>query len=258
MLNYAQNYGEFLTITIENMSEEHEQHLPWRQSHGYGGEYRAEKAAKPEEKEEPLKDFRPRGGQQRLGPRRDVQRTRRRCLRLGRADHEPGHRGFRESHREMPCEKRLYFTEQFKHRDGGIPGLRRLGEFANPLGVIPSKTIPQGLVSCMQFSPEGAPNDVYEAMKAPSRAWSGSVTYAIKDTDIEGVHITKDYYMAMKDDKGIVSCVKDKFQALYDLVAMIWWATIELLTIIMGRTSRREEGEKITADLQKKYPNLGP
>jgi dihydroxyacetone kinase-like predicted kinase len=109
----------------------------------------------------------------------------------------------------------------------------------------------------MQFSPDGSPNDVYEAMKGALKSVvSGSVTYAIKDTDIEGVHITKDYYMAMKDDKGIVSCVKDKYQALYDLVKDLMNDSASLLTVIMGKDVDEKDGEKITADLQKAYPNL--
>jgi dihydroxyacetone kinase-like predicted kinase len=85
---------------------------------------------------------------------------------------------------------------------------------------------------------------------------SGSVTYAIKDTDIEGVHITKGYYMAMKDDKGIVSCVKDKFEALYALVAALLKKDSSLVTIIMGADVKEAEGEKIAADLQALYPTL--
>src|SRR5574344_2192302 len=72
--------------------------------------------------------------------------------------------------------------------------------------VIPSKTIPQGLVSAMCFNPESEDADAtFEEMKAALKTVrSGSVTYAVRDTDIEGVHVTKDYYMAMRD-KSIVS-----------------------------------------------------
>jgi uncharacterized protein len=123
--------------------------------------------------------------------------------------------------------------------------------------VIPSKTIPQGLVSAMQFSPDQTPDDAYEAMKsALKNVTSGSVTYAIKDTDIEGVHITKDFYMAMKDDKNIVSCVKDKFEALYELIKSLVNEASTMVTVLLGSDIDEKDGEKITADLQSLYPNL--
>ena len=85
--------------------------------------------------------------------------------------------------------------------------------------VIPSKTIPQGITSIMCFNPELDADTNFESMKlALNNVRSGSITYAIKDTDIEGIHITKDYYMAMQDDKTIVACLKDKEEALLKLI----------------------------------------
>ena len=58
--------------------------------------------------------------------------------------------------------------------------------------VIPSKTILQGMSAAMMYNSEGDAEEVYSDMKeALNNIKSGSVTYAIKDTDIEGVHITK-------------------------------------------------------------------
>jgi dihydroxyacetone kinase-like predicted kinase len=123
--------------------------------------------------------------------------------------------------------------------------------------VVPSKTIPQGLVSCMQFAPDLSPDEIYDAMKGALKSvTSGSVTYAIKDTDIEGVHITKDFYIAMKDDKGIVSCVKDKYEALYALIKSLVDEQSSLLTILLGSDLSEKDSDKITADLQKAYPSL--
>jgi dihydroxyacetone kinase-like predicted kinase len=62
MLNYAQNYGEFLTITIENMSEEHDNISMATSRDRYGREYRPFQREKEalrsrRKQEEPLKDF---------------------------------------------------------------------------------------------------------------------------------------------------------------------------------------------------------
>jgi len=119
--------------------------------------------------------------------------------------------------------------------------------------VIPSKTIPQGMVSALQFNPDLDPDEVYSDMKAALKSVdSGSVTYAIKDTDIEGVHITKDYYMAMKDKK-IVSCVKDKLTALYDLVDSMVKKDSAILTVLVGSDVSASEQQQIDEDLHNKY-----
>ena len=119
--------------------------------------------------------------------------------------------------------------------------------------VIPSKTIPQGIVSAMNFNPEGEAPSIQEDMKgALKTVKSGSVTYAIKDTDIDGVHITKDYYMAMQD-KNIVSCVKDKMTALTDLVDSLVDDDASMVTVIVGKDVTSEEESKVADVLGEKY-----
>ena len=105
----------------------------------------------------------------------------------------------------------------------------------------------------MAFNPEETPDDIFKAMKAALRSVrSGSVTYAIKDTEIEGVRITKDYYMAMKD-KAIVSCVKDKIEALNDLVDSLVNNSSAVLTVILGADITEEEEKEIEEGLVARY-----
>ena len=85
--------------------------------------------------------------------------------------------------------------------------------------VIPTKTIMQGLVVAMSFNPECDVETNNENMtEAISTVKSGCVTFAIKDTDINGVHVTKDEFMAIKETKDIIGSFKNKFDALDTLV----------------------------------------
>src|SRR5574344_999457 len=257
MLNYAQNYGEFLTITIENMSEEHENISHGDKATDMAANIEREKTAKPQEKEEPLKDFGLVAVSSGAGLDEMFKELGVDVLVSGGQTMNPATEDFVNAIKKCHAKNVFILPNNSNIVMAASQACDVLENSDTSARVIPSKTIPQGLVSCMQFSPDGVPNDVYEAMKGALKSVvSGSVTYAIKDTDIEGVHITKAYYMAMKDDKGIVSCVKDKYQALYDLVANLVGDSSSLLTIIMGADVKEEEGEKITADLQKAYPNL--
>ena len=119
--------------------------------------------------------------------------------------------------------------------------------------VVPSKTIPQGMTAAMQVNPDLAPSEIYEDMKlALKNVKSGSVTYAIKDTDIEGVHVTKDYYMAM-EDKKIVSCVKDKVQALKDILEHLIDDSCSSLTVIVGKDVTQEEEQQVASFVESQY-----
>ena len=104
------------------------------------------------------------------------------------------------------------------------------------------------------YSPEGDLESVYSEMKSALKTIrSGSVTYAIKDTEIEGVHITKGFYMAMKD-KNIVSCVKDKLEALFDLSeSLLRRGEPSIITVIAGEDVTDEEASKAREVLEERY-----
>jgi DAK2 domain fusion protein YloV len=257
MLNYAQNYGEFLTITIENMSEEHNNISHGDVATDMAANITRGKEAKEEENKEPLKDFGLVAVSSGAGLDEMFKELGVDVLVSGGQTMNPSTEDFLKAIKKCHAKNVFILPNNSNIVMAASQACDVLENSDTAARVIPSKTIPQGLVSCMQFSPDGSSEDVYEAMKGALKSVvSGSVTYAIKDTDIEGVHITKDYYMAMKDDKGIVSCVKDKFQALYDLVDDLVNDSSSLLTIIMGEDIAEKDGEKITADLQKKYPSL--
>ena len=122
--------------------------------------------------------------------------------------------------------------------------------------VIPSKTIPQGLVSILVFSDSEDINTNYNNMKAALKnVKSGSVTYAIKDTDIEGVHVTKDYYMGLRD-KQIITCVKNKNEALRNLLSNMISKDSNLVTIIGGDDVSKKELEALKVELIKQYSSV--
>jgi len=259
MLNYAQNYGEFLTITIENMSEEHN-----NISHGDKATDMEANMARhnemkdaEEENEEPLKDYGLVAVSSGNGLDEMFKELSVNVLVSGGQTMNPSTEDFVKAIKKCHAKNVFVLPNNSNIVMAASQACDVLGGSDVIARVVPSKTIPQGLVSAMQFSAELPPDEVYDAMKSALKSvTSGSVTYAVKDTDIEGVHITKDYYMAMKDDKGIVSCVVDKFQALYDLVKSLVTDSSSLITIIMGTDVKEEDGEKITADLQKEYPSL--
>ena len=121
--------------------------------------------------------------------------------------------------------------------------------------VITTKTIPQGIVAASAFSPDLSDKENIKNMKdAIKHIKSGSVTYAIKDTVIDGVAVTKDYFMGISDKK-IIACEKKPLNALYKLLSNMVKSDTYLITILVGADVEDKDIETITTRLTKKYPD---
>ena len=119
--------------------------------------------------------------------------------------------------------------------------------------VIPTKTIPQGLVACMMFNPECNPEENYEQMsEALTSVKSGQVTFAIKDTTIDGLEIKANYFMGL-NGKHIVTCKEDKVSATIELLKTMIDDDSELVTLIAGNDAHDSETSAIVDYLNDKY-----
>ena len=122
--------------------------------------------------------------------------------------------------------------------------------------VIPSKSIPQGLVACMMFNPDATFSENFKEMKkALKTVKSGQVTFAIKDTVIDDVEITKDYFMGICDKK-IKLCIKDKLEAAYELIKTMIDDMTSIITILYGDDVTKEEAEELVSRIEDEYEDI--
>ena len=121
--------------------------------------------------------------------------------------------------------------------------------------VIPSKTIMQGVVSAMNFNPDLSLEDNEKVMtEALSAVKSGQVTFAIKDTEINGVSVKKDDYMAILNSKDIISTHKEKFDALKDLLKNMVDEDSSVITVLLGSDLANDvEKEKVEKYIEETY-----
>ena len=119
--------------------------------------------------------------------------------------------------------------------------------------VIPTKTIPQGLSACIMFNPDADLDDnIAEMSEAVSNVKTGQVTFAIKDTNIDGVEIKANDYMALVE-KNIVSCVSDKLSALKVVLENLIDEDAELVTLIYGEDVNDEDVEEIESFVEDNF-----
>ncbi|TDM03993.1 DAK2 domain-containing protein [Macrococcus carouselicus] len=125
-----------------------------------------------------------------------------------------------------------------------------------PVIVIPTKTIPQGMTALLSYTPEAELSDNKEEMtEAIQHVKSGSVTYAVRDTSIEGVEIEKGAYMGLFESKIKVSD-RDQLTVCTSLLDAMIDEDSEIVTIIAGEEADAQQVETLTAYLEEHYEDV--
>ena len=125
-----------------------------------------------------------------------------------------------------------------------------------PVGIVPTKTISQGLTAMLSFDPDASVDDNVEAMTEDlDTVVSGEVTQANRDTTINGVEIHKNDYL------GIVDCdIKidnaDLIKATTETVEKMLDDDTEIITIMYGRDANKEQAEKVVSALKAEHDDL--
>lgn len=101
--------------------------------------------------------------------------------------------------------------------------------------VVPTKTIPQGISAMLSFHPESSLDENKSVMEeAGKQVRSGQITYAVRDTQIDGIDIAKGHFMGIDEGK-IVTTHKQKQETAQDLIDKMISEDSEILTILSGK-----------------------
>ena len=113
--------------------------------------------------------------------------------------------------------------------------------------VVSTKTVPEGLAAILAFNPEAEVSvNATLMLEAASSVKTGQVTYAVRDTSIDGIEITKDDFMGILGSKIITSepslenVIKTLLKTLID-------EDDEIVTIIYGEDVSKEEATGIAS-----------
>lgn len=111
--------------------------------------------------------------------------------------------------------------------------------------VIPSKTVPQGMSALLAFNPALEAQDNDHAMtEALSHVKTGQITYAVRDTVIDGLEIANGDFMGIDEGKIKVKS-KEKLQAAKDLLLEMIDEESEIITIIYGEDASQNEVDEL-------------
>lgn len=125
-----------------------------------------------------------------------------------------------------------------------------------PVGIVPSKTISQGLTAMLSFNPDDSVDDNVANMSAElDSVKSGEVTKAIRDSEINGVSIKKDDFLGIIDgdisidQPDLVDCAVEMVDDMLD-------DDSEIITVMYGRDANKRAAKKLVKRLQAEHDDL--
>lgn len=126
---------------------------------------------------------------------------------------------------------------------------RELTEDKNII-VIPTKNIPQGITAMINFAEGMTPEENAEAMtEGLADVKAGQVTYAVRDTAIDGKEIKAGDIMGLSD-KTIENVGKDVVETTIELLKNMMDEDSELITIYYGEEGTEEDARRIAEAIQ--------
>lgn len=122
--------------------------------------------------------------------------------------------------------------------------------------VVPSKTVPQGMAALLAFNPNA---DLATNKKNMTQAFqyvkTGQITFAVRDTMIDGLSIEKDDFMGILDGKIIVRN-KDKRVTANELLKNMIDAESEIVTILKGEDATDEDVASLVGLIEEQYEDV--
>ena len=127
---------------------------------------------------------------------------------------------------------------------------------SEPVSVVPSKTIPQGIAALLSFDPGMELEDNQQTMtEALKQVKTGQVTYAVRDSKYESLEIKEGDFLGIADGK-ISTTTRDLLNTSYNLLASMIESGEEVVTIIYGADTDEEQVTELSERILAEYPDV--
>ena len=122
--------------------------------------------------------------------------------------------------------------------------------------VVPTKTVPQGIASVVNFVPGKDPETNFEDMTEElANIRSGEGTYAIRDTTIDGTEIKSGDIMGIGDE-GILAVGADVEHVVLHMLDKMIDEDSELVSLYYGEKYSEEDASALAEMIEEKYPDI--
>ncbi len=246
ILNYAQQFGEFLKIKIENMTEQHH-----ALETGATVEVHVDLV-----EEKPMEKYALIAVSSGDGIDEYFNEVGISVIVKGGQTMNPSSEDFVEAIKKANAENVFIFPNNSNIVMAASQACDMMENENIHAYVIPSKTIPQGVAGAIMFNPEANSEENFREMKAALKnVKSGEVTFAIRDSEINGVKVKKDDFIGIFE-KEIICDSKNKIKAAMELINKMIDDESSIITVLTGSDVNEEEGNKLKKEIEVNFPDL--
>ena len=119
--------------------------------------------------------------------------------------------------------------------------------------VLPTRTIPQGMSAMLAFDETlDAEGNRIAMTKASERVSTGLITFAARDSELDGKSIRKGEVLALDDGK-LAFTERDVHKAAYKLTRKMMNGDAKFVTLTYGEDVREEDAEALAERIQEKF-----
>ena len=119
--------------------------------------------------------------------------------------------------------------------------------------VIPTKNVAMGIAAAIACQPELSPEQNAARMEeAAQRVRTGTVTYAVRDTDLDDLHIHQGDIIGLYNGK-IQTVGNDVQEVTLRLMEAIVTDEDELITVYYGKDTKEDDAQALTDELASRY-----
>lgn len=240
VFNYGQQYGELIKIKSDNMREQHREVLRKQE---------AKQTTAPKElKEQAMISISMGAGLSKVLTSMGVD-----YIVEGGQTMNPSTEDIMKAIKEVNA-KNIFIFPNNKNIQLAAKQAAELAE--ENVFVVESKTAPQGLAAVMVYNPQAAAEENFANMQEVlSTVSTLEVTYAVRDTNIEGIEIKKDEFMGIRDGKIVVSNLSLN-TVLEELLEKSLDEDSEIVTLYLGEESTEEYTDFLEQLIEEKYPDV--
>ena len=121
--------------------------------------------------------------------------------------------------------------------------------------VIPTKNVAMGIAAAVAFQPDMSEEENAQRMdEAAQKVRTGTITYAVRDSDFEDMHIAEGDIIGLHNGK-----VEFKSDSVHDVAMELLKAIVTeddgLITVYYGADTKEEDAEALGAEIEELYPD---
>ncbi|MEJ7535372.1 fatty acid kinase catalytic subunit FakA [Staphylococcus hominis] len=243
VFNYGQQYGELIKLKVENMREQHREVIRKEQSH-----QQATASQQPKTVETAVIAISMGEGISELFTSMGVTH-----IISGGQTMNPSTEDIVKVIEQSECQRAIILPNNKNIRMSSDQAAQLVK--ADTV-VIPTTSIPQGIAALFQYDVASTLEENASHMNtALETVKSGSITFAVRDTKIDGVDIKKDEFMGLAESK-IVTSNADEFKTITGLLSTLLNEESEILTVITGEDAQSDMTTQLEEWVENEYPDV--